>query len=746
MSITRRSFIALTSCAAVGATMALSGCSSGSQASNADGSATPTGSLAFDTAAWSYDESNDVYWQVGVVYCEKPATTAYESLGIYVPGAYLDATENGDGTYTCTINESAKVGNWTARTAPIVVPVNTAGYSAQPAPTSYSQGESTTYLQNGFVYVNAGCRGRDNGYASDGSLEYSGGAPWAVTDLKAAIRYLRYNDALLPGDKEAVFTFGHSGGGAQSSIVGATGDSDLYLPYLEEIGAAIEDDDGNAISDAVAGAMCWCPITCLDEADAGYEWMMGQYSDAGTRADGTWTAAMSKDLSGAFADYINDLGLKSGGTTLTLEESDENVYAAGSYYDHVLGVIEESLNNFLADTEFPYTPSSSEMADMSGGPGGDAGGPGGDAGRGMPDGGGPDDSGGGPGGDASGGMPGGGDASGGGDAAGGDASGGMPGGDASGDMPGGGDNAQANDGLTVVALQTADPSDDDTSDGELGDGTPESGDASGGNASGGMPGGDAGGGDASGGGPGGDAGGGMPGGDAGGGMPGGAGGMGGAGGTGTTGGTTYQTAQDYIDALNASEQWITYDEATNTATVASVGMFSRTCKNPSKSVGAFDATDRSQAENKVFGNDENDALHFDATMTRLLQDNADTYAALSNWDDTLPDAYADDREQTDSLGTDMDTRVGMYNPLYYLCSFYDGKDTSNVAPHWHIRTGIEQGDTALTVETNLALALQSCSDVEDVDFATVWGQGHTTAERTGSSTENFIAWVEDCTK
>ena len=34
----------------------------------------------------------------------------------------------------------------------------------------------------------------------------------------------------------------------------------------------------------------------------------------------------------------------------------------------------------------------------------------------------------------------------------------------------------------------------------------------------------------------------------------------------------------------------------------------------------------------------------------------------------------------------------------------------------------------------------------DVDFATVWGQGHTMAERTGSSTENFIAWVNDCCK
>ena len=33
-----------------------------------------------------------------------------------------------------------------------------------------------------------------------------------------------------------------------------------------------------------------------------------------------------------------------------------------------------------------------------------------------------------------------------------------------------------------------------------------------------------------------------------------------------------------------------------------------------------------------------------------------------------------------------------------------------------------------------------------VDFDTVLGQGHTEAERTGNSTENFIAWVNECMK
>ena len=62
-----------------------------------------------------------------------------------------------------------------------------------------------------------------------------------VTDLKAAIRYYRFNDSSLPGNSSKIYTFGHSGGGAQSAIAGASGDSKLYYKYLEQIGAAMTD-------------------------------------------------------------------------------------------------------------------------------------------------------------------------------------------------------------------------------------------------------------------------------------------------------------------------------------------------------------------------------------------------------------------------------------------------------------------------------------------------------------------------
>ncbi len=60
-----------------------------------------------------------------------------------------------------------------------------------------------------------------------------------------------------------------SGGGAQSAILGASGNSSLYDDYLTAIGAVSD------YKDDICGSMCWCPITNLDQGDEAYEWNMG---------------------------------------------------------------------------------------------------------------------------------------------------------------------------------------------------------------------------------------------------------------------------------------------------------------------------------------------------------------------------------------------------------------------------------------------------------------------------------------
>lgn len=357
MDINRRTVIrsvtGAAALAAFGVAEGTAGTAFASTSSSSGSSSTSSAySLEFDSTAWSYDSTNDVYYQIGKVYVANPATTDYENLSIYVPGAYLTATANSDGTtYTAKANPKGTVGAYSGRTAPIVIPVNTPGYAQQAPATSYSYSSVSQYLKAGLIYVWPGLRGRNSSTSTR-----SDAAPWGVTDLKAAVRFLRYNRSVLPGSTDNIVLFGMSGGGAQDTVAGTSGDSPLYYPYLRTIGAAMEDAKGRPLSDAVAGVMAWCPITNLQEANLSYEWNMGQFASTSTRASSTWTSAYSTDLAKAWPKYLNHLGLRDEqGRRLKLTESSSGIYLGGSYYDHLIEVITTSLNNFLSDNTFPYT-------------------------------------------------------------------------------------------------------------------------------------------------------------------------------------------------------------------------------------------------------------------------------------------------------------------------------------------------------------------------------------------------------
>ena len=65
-----------------------------------------------------------------------------------------------------------------------------------------------------------------------------GQAPACIVDYKAAVRWLHYFAADLPGDAGKIIANGTSAGGALSALMGASGNHPDYEPYLREIGAA----------------------------------------------------------------------------------------------------------------------------------------------------------------------------------------------------------------------------------------------------------------------------------------------------------------------------------------------------------------------------------------------------------------------------------------------------------------------------------------------------------------------------
>lgn len=372
MGCTRREFLAL---ASAGTVAGLAGCVPSRQTPQtpSDDTSSPDPSvdlsefesLALDASAWRYDEDNDVYYQLGLTYCLSPATDTYESLAVFVPGAYFSAEKNGD-TYTCTVNDKAVVGAFTAATAPVLMPINTGSLAAQSSPTSYAFDGLGPYMDAGCVYVYAGFRGRSAGYdTASGSDElFPGGSPWPVVDLKAAVRYLRYNASLLPCDASRVFVFGFGGGGGASAVLGASGDSELFEPYLTSIGAITHDAEGATVSDAIAGSASWCPVTSFDTADAAYEWCQGQYATDGTRAEGSWTRLLSQDLAAAYGAWVNEMDLRDADDAqLTLDETETGVYAQGSYADALLDCVNEAATTFVQGTAFPYAYTPQRLED-----------------------------------------------------------------------------------------------------------------------------------------------------------------------------------------------------------------------------------------------------------------------------------------------------------------------------------------------------------------------------------------------
>ncbi len=285
-----------------------------------------------------------------IEYCAHPKD-AIQKMNIYVPEVYY---------------HGGTIGKYSGKTAPVFLPNTVGGYmpgpSEEPGVDSHTGKLNLLFqaLEHGYIAVSAGVRGRTTGKIAteffEGSREGKlgeetgrkcGRAPAFLVDYKAAVRYLRHNRDLLPGDTEKIITNGTSAGGALSALAGASGNCTDYDPYLEEIGAADEKDD-------VFAASCFCPIHNLENADSAYEWQFcGLNEFYRTKHQRTENGiirvpyegrmneeqiSLSVELKKRFPSYVNSLGLKDEeGSLLTLDDEGE-----GSFKEAVKKCLRES--------------------------------------------------------------------------------------------------------------------------------------------------------------------------------------------------------------------------------------------------------------------------------------------------------------------------------------------------------------------------------------------------------------------
>ncbi|MFE1879716.1 subtype B tannase [Streptomyces diastatochromogenes] len=334
---------------------AVGGIALNAHASSDSASSASSDSLVFDPDAYTKltttvtdTDGNDHavtyhFWKA-ITYVAKPVDEKYQSLNVSVPveidGKAVDATDapilfaNSVGGYMpSSVADATGIG----ASGGIVGPGGGAPSASAPGANGNTNATGGALNSNqllalaaGYVVVEPGARGRTL-KNSDG--EYYGTAPAVIVDLKAAVRYVRFNKGRIPGDVDRIVSAGTSAGGAVSALLGASGDSPLYDKYLKELGAA---DAG----DAIFATGAWCPITDLDHADGAYEWNWGTNVTQSTGK--VVDQSVSKDLISQFAEYQAALHLKglSGFGPLTARNLDD--YLVQRY-------LEPSATRYLTD-------------------------------------------------------------------------------------------------------------------------------------------------------------------------------------------------------------------------------------------------------------------------------------------------------------------------------------------------------------------------------------------------------------
>lgn len=279
-----------------------------------------------------------------IVYVANPIDTTYESLDVSAPveiaGRKVDSSSApillaiNVGGYTSTaVPSGTGAGGAPSGGAPSGsgAPPSGSGPSGGP-PGSSTKGRSSVptgagetasnsqlALAAGYVVVTPGVRGRDNVTSSG---RYFGKAPAAIVDLKAAVRYLHHNQGRVPGDTKLIVSTGTSAGGALSTLLAASGGSQLYDSYLRPLGAA-------EASDAIFAAAAYSPITDLNHADTAYEWQFGTLPYDGKLVDQT----LSSELREAFVGYEASLHLRGQGGFGTITEANLGDYVVKGYLE-----------------------------------------------------------------------------------------------------------------------------------------------------------------------------------------------------------------------------------------------------------------------------------------------------------------------------------------------------------------------------------------------------------------------------
>lgn len=161
----------------------------------------------------------------------------------------------------------------------------------------------------------------------------------------------------------------------------------------------------------------------------------------------------------------------------------------------------------------------------------------------------------------------------------------------------------------------------------------------------------------------------------------------------------------------------------NVATIRDLDAYVLNHRRRMKPCTSFDVLAGESGENKVFGDENTNAMHFNTAIAEIIGELKNDFPEEY---ERYYDAYAK------AIGDqELERRKYLINPL----NFINTQEKSTQAAHYRIRVGASDADTSFSVGMTLACKLAEVG--YSVDYELVWDQPHSEADYEGE----VIAWI-----
>lgn len=194
--------------------------------------------------------------------------------------------------------------------------------------------------------------------------------------------------------------------------------------------------------------------------------------------------------------------------------------------------------------------------------------------------------------------------------------------------------------------------------------------------------------------------------------------------------------EGYFTDYGDTSAWLT-DNGDGTYSVTDLAAFiNGTGLTRNKDIPGFDTFDLS-AENDAFGTTSESAVHYSASVAKVLRDNYEKYRTLDGFDSSEVDAYIENALTGDEAQAISD-QAYLVNATHIMLDVAAGTQDADIAKYWRTRNGTADQHTSFSVAYDITLAARMAG--ADADYALVWAMGHGSNE--GNTTGTFVDWIK----